>query len=174
MFWQGAATGLVVSGLNHTFHELVIKKTYTFNRGEKTEFEVTEWGVAVGEEPFSISYSEIQIKSPNDYYFENEEISASGLSYGAGTGVVPVEFGASKGEIVFDKKMSGNSLYDLFSKTKSVIVRSGSLMGFKISLIMGFSDSSSQNQIWNAIGFGGAGQAAGVSQMRGATDWVNK
>src|SRR5690606_9239642 len=90
----------------------------TFYPGE-TNFYVTEWGGSAGI-IVEFGYGGVSIESSKDYYFEKEEVFSNGLIYGVGASVVPVDFGALKGQIILDKKLSGSSLLELFSQTKSI------------------------------------------------------
>ena len=142
-----------------------------FSKG-KTKFRIQEVGVTYTNRA-AVSGGEITITSPKGYYFEKEEIISEGLSYGVGEGVLPGSlFSASAGDIVFDQALEGNSLLELFSTTHSVEVMSGALIGFKGSIITGY--SSSGKRLWHSYGMGGEGNVLSGTILRGNTEWKNQ
>ncbi len=170
-FWQGAVTGLIVAGFNDLLHkEPEQKKTYTFTPGE-TEFDVTESGVSAGEVLIA-GFGKLEISAPSNYYFGGQAIGDTGESQGIGMGfkAIEVEFGASSGKIILDKQMSGKSLLDLFSKTKTVVTTSFIIVGFKYTHITGYLGNM---QLWHANAIGGAGQVASAGILGGSVSWEN-
>jgi len=178
-FWQGAATGLIVSGLNHFAHQVqenlnkkpIISeplKKFSILKSNKY-FELREMTWIGGGEGVALEYGYLEISAngnaPNG--LQNQSVKASGFALGYALSTPLEVIAATRGNIIIDQNLYGNNLEDIFSSTKFVSVQSASAV-LKYTYIEGYSSSnfSQSTLLWHAHLWGGGVATAGIQGTR--------